>query len=143
MLPVAAASTPPTAGRPEISAPLTVSRRRRAQGSVLAFIGFMLSPLSWWNDHFVNVPIALVLAWSVALFWPAGFATSFVIAYWLTNVAGLWLLHLGVRRMSTTETVVKPGVLRKTLLVSLLYTVLLIALVQWRLLQPPPAYFGR
>ena len=27
----------------------------------------MLSPLSWWNDLFVNVPLALVFAWLVSL----------------------------------------------------------------------------
>ena len=50
-----------------------------------AFIGFMLSPLSWWNDLFVNVPLALAFAWLVSLFWPAVFTASFVLGYWLRN----------------------------------------------------------
>ena len=29
---------------------------RRVAGGFLGFIGYMLSPLSWWNDLFVNVP---------------------------------------------------------------------------------------
>lgn len=41
--------------------------KRKIGGGTLAFIGFMLSPLSWWNDLFVNVPLALGFAWLVSL----------------------------------------------------------------------------
>ena len=43
--------------------PDAMSWRRKLGGSVLAFVGFMLSPLSWWNDAFVNIPLALLFAW--------------------------------------------------------------------------------
>jgi membrane protein implicated in regulation of membrane protease activity len=45
--------------------------KRKVTGGVLAFAGFMLSPLSWWNDLFVNVPLALVFAWLVS-YWSSG-----------------------------------------------------------------------
>ena len=50
--------------------------KRKVSGSILAVIGFMLSPLSWWNDAFVNFPLALGFAWLVAAFWPAAFDAS-------------------------------------------------------------------
>ena len=62
--------------------------KRKVTGGVLAMIGFMLSPLSWWNDLFVNVPLALAFAWLVSLFYKPAFAASLVIGYWLTNVLG-------------------------------------------------------
>src|SRR5262249_26236206 len=62
--------------------------KRKAQGGVLAFIGFMLSPLSWWNDLFVNVPLAVGFAWLVAFFYRPAFESAVIIGYWLTNLIG-------------------------------------------------------
>jgi len=67
-------------------------------GSFLGFIGFLLSPLSWWNDAFVNVPLAYLGAWLISLFYKPGFAAAFVFCYWLTNILGLFLMHKGVCR---------------------------------------------
>jgi hypothetical protein len=69
----------------------------RWRGGLLAVIGFLLSPLSWWNDLFVNIPLALGFAWLIGLAWPTAFEASFVVGYWLTNVAGLVLLTRGAK----------------------------------------------
>jgi len=60
-------------------------------GSLLGFIGFLLSPLSWWNDAFVNVPLAYVGAWLISFVYKPGFAVAFVFWYWITNILGLFL----------------------------------------------------
>ena len=33
--------------------------KRKIYGGFLSVLGFMLSPLSWWNDAFVNLPLAV------------------------------------------------------------------------------------
>ncbi len=73
--------------------------KRKVTGGALAFIGFMLSPLSWWNDLFVNVPLALAFAWLVSWFYKPAFAASLVVGYWLTNVLGFILMHKGAQQM--------------------------------------------
>jgi hypothetical protein len=117
--------------------------KRRAQGSVVGFIGFMLSPLSWWNDLFVNVPLAAGAAWIVAWFHPPAFQAAAVVAYWLTNVLGLALLHIGARQMmSPAEKQISRK--RELLLdagVSLAYTLFILLLIQWKVLQPVDHYF--
>jgi len=105
-------------------------------------IGFLLSPLSWWNDLFVNVPVALALAWLVSWFWPRAFAASFVAAYWLTNVAGLVLLQKGARELlGDAANPYSRKELWKDLAVSLLYTLVIVVLVKLGALQPLPNYF--
>ena len=79
--------------------------KQKVTGGVLAFVGYMLSPLSWWNDMFVNVPLALAFAWVVSLFWKSVFAPSLVLGYWLTNILGFILLHKGAEKMFSS----KPG----------------------------------
>jgi hypothetical protein len=71
-------------------------RFKRARGSVLAAIGFVLSPLSWWNDLVVNVPLAYLFAWPFSAWDEQLYVPAFVLGYWLTNIVGLVLLHKGV-----------------------------------------------
>ena len=118
-----------------------MSLKRKLSGGTLAFIGFMLSPLSWWNDLFVNVPLALAFAWIVSLFWPAVFGASFVLGYWLTNVLGLVLMQKGAQQALSE----KPGTYSRRQLIadlgiSLAYTLLIIALVQHGVIKPLPDY---
>src|SRR6266404_374056 len=77
--------------------------KRKLSGGTLAFIGFMLSPLSWWNDLFVNIPLALVFAWLVSLFYQPAFEASVIVGYWLTNVLGFVLMHKGAQKMLLNE----------------------------------------
>jgi hypothetical protein len=116
--------------------------KRKVTGGVLAVVGFMLSPLSWWNDLFVNVPLALGFAWVVSAVYKPAFTASLVIGYWLTNVAGLILLHKGAQQI--VSGVPRPYTRRellKDLGISLLYTALIVALVKFGILKPVAAYF--
>jgi hypothetical protein len=116
--------------------------KRKLSGGALAVIGFMLSPLTWWNDLFVNVPLALVFAWVVSLFYEPAFAVSFIVGYWLTNIIGLVLLQKGGEAMLTKE--YKPYTQRAFLRdvgISLLYTAVIVALLKLEILKPIRDYF--
>ena len=82
-----------------------MSWKRKISGGTLAFVGFMLSPLSWWNDLFVNIPLALAFAWIVSLFWPSVYLASFILGYWITNLLGFVLLQKGAQQMTTEKPV--------------------------------------
>lgn len=121
-----------------------MSLKRKLTGSTLAFIGFMLSPLSWWNDLFVNIPLALAFAWVVSWFWPSVFGASFILGYWLTNVLGLVLMQKGVQQAMSDQP--KPYTRRQLITdlgISLAYTLLLIALVKHGVLKPLPEYLPK
>jgi len=83
-------------GRLFLSRALHAKRFRRARSSVIAAIGFVLSPLSWWNDVVVNVPLAYLFAWPFSAWDARLYVPAFVLGYWLTNIAGLVLLHKGI-----------------------------------------------
>jgi len=118
--------------------------KRKVQGGILAIVGFMLSPLSWWNDLFVNVPLAIAFAWIVSLFYKPAFNVSVVVGYWLTNVLGFVLMHKGVQRATSNEE--KPYSRRDLLRdvgISLLYTAIIVVLIKVGVLKPIANYFGR
>ncbi|PYJ00423.1 MAG: hypothetical protein DME25_20825, partial [Verrucomicrobia bacterium] len=77
--------------------------KRKITGGILAVVGFMLSPLSWWNDLFVNVPLALAFAWLVSLFYRPAFEVSLIAGYWLTNVLGFILMQKGAQTLSSEK----------------------------------------
>ena len=53
-----------------------MSWKRKLWGSTLGVIGFLLSPLSWWNDLLVNIPLAVAFAWVVSWFYPPCFTLA-------------------------------------------------------------------
>jgi hypothetical protein len=118
--------------------------KRKTTGGVLALIGYMLSPLSWWNDLFVNVPLAYAFASLLSLFYKPAFASSFVLGYWITNVLGLMLMHKGGEKiLSDTDRKYRLGHLLRDVGISLAYTALIVALVKLGVLKPAESYFRK
>ena len=105
---------------------------------VLGFVGFMLSPLSWWNDAFVNLPLAYLFALPFSLIHDGLFVPALIVGYWLTNVAGLVLLHRSLAPVGA------PGGPRgrwgRSLLIALAYTVVIAALAVGGVLKSPWAH---
>ena len=115
---------------------------RRIRGGVVVVIGYLLSPLSWWNDLFINIPLAYLFASLISLASCRLFAPGMVVGYWLTNVVGLFMLHRG-----GTEMLAKPGSpsRRRRIWVDLAigtgYTALIAALAFSGVLKPPAKLF--
>ena len=123
--------------------------KRKVTGGVLGVIGFMLSPLSWWNDAVVNLPLALIFASIVGFFYrPAArpnstaFDAMVILGYWLTNILGFVLMHKGAQQVLSKEA---KKYTRRELLkdvgVSLLYTAVIVILLKTGILKPISAYF--
>lgn len=98
----------------------------------------MLSPLSWWNDLFFNLPIALVFGYGVSWFNPDWFFPGTVIGYWLSNVLGFVLMQFGAVEMFATD---EKRNLKRDFLIALggstLYTFIVSGLVYFHLLEVP------
>jgi hypothetical protein len=111
--------------------------KRKACGGTMAFIGYMLSPLSWWNDLFVNWPIALVFAWIISWFWKPAFTASLIFGYWLTNLLGFVLMQKGgAKIISEKDVPYSRKLLYRDLAISVLYTLLILALVKMDVIGP-------
>ena len=114
---------------------------RRASWGTLAVLGYLLSPLSWWNAPWVNIPIAYAAASLAGIMDPRCFLPTLLASYWITNLLGLGLLHIGLRGALTEKI---PALNRSGILwwlaISFGYTLLLLALVYWQILRPPAEY---
>ena len=125
--------------------------KKKVAGGILAVLGFMLSPLSWWNDAFVNLPLALAFAWLVSSLCAASwretvFDIAVIVGYWLTNLLGFVLMNRGAKQVFDKQKAGQTsagGELKKDLLVSLGYTVLIVILIKLGILKPIESYFSR
>lgn len=116
---------------------------RRIGAGVVAVIGFLLSPLSWWNDAFINLPLAWLFASLVSLASRRLFAPAMVLGYWLTNTTGLLLMARGTAGAVTRNSAPSR---RRQLILSLAaatgYTLLIVLLYVVGVLKPLHVLFG-
>lgn len=82
---------------------------RTLTGGTITFIGYMLSPLSWWNDMLINIPLAFGFAYLIGLLISPFvsvhlylFLGLMAVGYFLTNVLGFLLMQHGARHMLAT-----------------------------------------
>ncbi|RJR31657.1 hypothetical protein C4569_01730 [Candidatus Parcubacteria bacterium] len=108
---------------------------KKIKGGILFTIGFFLSPLSWWNDAFINLPIAFFFGWLFSLISEKLFTPMIIISYWLTNVLGFLLMHLGAKDMLVGADKKKTKKeMVKILITSIIYTLLILALIRFGIL---------
>jgi hypothetical protein len=117
---------------------------RRLGSGIVAVIGYLLSPLSWWNDPFINLPLAWLFASLVSLASSRLFAPAMILGYWLTNIAGLLMMARGTAGVVAGDS---PRLRRRQLALSLVaatgYTLLIVLLYVFGILKPLHALFGR
>lgn len=118
------------------------SLNNKIKGGSIAFVGYILSPLSWWNDLFVNIPLAYVFAACVAFFSKNLFFPALIFGYWGTNVLGLVMMHYGALKVSGKSAMTKKD-FAVHIAVSMVYTVIMVYLIQKGILKFPMEYFQK
>ncbi len=110
---------------------------------LLATVGYLLSPLSWWNDLYLNFPIAYGMALVASLVDRRIFAVALVVSYWITNIAGLVMLHKGLTPSAAglPNSKLRGKSILPDLVISLVYTGAIALLLYSGLLKLPQEYF--
>lgn len=101
----------------------------------LVVVGWILSPLTFWNDAVVNIPIAYVCASAAALFGQKLFLPALLISYWMTNLVGLVMMGKGIDRLIKNEGAGKHPVFI-SLATTLVYTLVVVGLFYYGVLKP-------
>jgi hypothetical protein len=105
----------------------------------LFILGYLLSPLCWWNDLVFNLPIAYGFGYLCSLFSADWLLPGLVSGYWISNVIGILMMQFGA--VDALQNQPKERNLKKELLSgvvsSTIYTVLILALVQLHIIDVP------
>lgn len=112
---------------------------RKLRGSLLLIIGYLLSPLCWWNDLFFNLPVAYFFGFICSLLSPNLLVPCSIVGYWLSNVAGILLMQVGTVDVFQKQT--KERSFKKDLFTGLasstVYTFIIMALMQFDIIHSP------
>lgn len=111
--------------------------KRRLQGSLLMVLGFLLSPLCWWNDLIFNLPIAYGFGYLCHLLVKSWLVPGAIAGYWLSNVVGIVLMQMGsqqVLRKAESSTNFKQAVW-SGILSSTAFTVIIVLLIYCQILD--------
>ncbi len=102
-------------------------------------IGFLLSPMSWWNDLIFNLPVAYGFGYLCSLISPNLLIPCSIIGYWLSNIVGILLMQLGLQEVVQGEP--KQRNLKKELIMGLasstIYTLVILVLIHFHILDTP------
>jgi len=115
-----------------------MSLLKKSKGTVLVGLGYLLSPLSWWNDLFFNLPIAYGFAYLFNWIFVDAFFILTVIGYWLSNILGILMMQWGTfdlffeARQSNLKRDIVLGLAGSTL-----YTIVIVLLLYWDIIQIP------
>lgn len=110
---------------------------KKATAGVVAMVGLVLSPVSWWNDIVVNFPLSYLMASPWALINRKFFLPAFIGSYWVTNILGLLLMHYGARGIIKDSPKLTKKELFKTAMFCVLYSLVIGVLVQKGILKFP------
>lgn len=67
----------------------------QARALILLAVGWLLSPLCWWNDLVINLPLAWLVGRLVSIYHEEWFTAGIMIGYWFTNLIGIILMQYG------------------------------------------------
>ena len=99
------------------------------------FVGWILSPLTFWNDAFVNIPISYVAASLLVHFVHSRFVMLMLVCYWLSNIVGLLMMYASGKAIISTG----KGIIRELValfITVVIYSVILILLGKTGILKP-------
>lgn len=112
---------------------------KKLRGGFLLVIGYLLSPLCWWNDLFFNLPIAYFFGYVCSWFSPNLLLPCSIIGYWVSNIVGILLMQFGTVDIFQKQP--EERNLKKQLLTGLvsstIYTIAILALIQLKILDVP------
>jgi hypothetical protein len=112
---------------------------------LLLAIGYLLSPLCWWNDIFFNLPIAYAFGYICSWLSPDLLFPCTIVGYWLSNIVGILLMQLGTLDVLADKP--KEKNLKKELVTGLVsstvFTVVIVALIHFNVLDTPDFFSGQ
>ncbi len=99
------------------------------------FVGWLLSPFTFWNDAFVNIPISYLCASLFARLFPADFLSTVLVFYWLSNALGLFMMYAsGKNILKDKKSVIREFAI--LIITMTVYSLILILLHRIGVLKP-------
>ena len=107
----------------------------RITRNTVFFVGWLLSPLTFWNDTFVNIPLSYLFANILVRFIRVDFLWLVLASYWFTNIIGLWLMYASGREAVKGREGIIKGVF-SLIITAAVYSLIILVLARIGILRP-------
>lgn len=87
--------------------------------SLVFFLGWVLSPFTWWNDAFINIPLSYLIANLLFYIAPLPFIWLVIGTYWFTNMLGLFFMYLSGKPLIVSSVDRKKTIFKMVIFVAL------------------------
>ena len=94
-----------------------------------------LSPLTFWNDAFVNIPISYLCASLAIKFIKADFLFLVLIFYWLSNGFGILMMYSSGKSIMQDKSN-RLNALKTLLITVIIYSIIIVILGKIGVLKP-------
>lgn len=115
---------------------------KKVWGCLLFAVGWLLSPLCWWNDLIINLPVAYgfgYLCHWIAADWAL---PGTIVGYWLSNLLGILLMQVGA--IAVFQAPAQERNLKQELFFgvvsSSLFTAVILLLIHFQILELPTLF---
>lgn len=99
------------------------------------FLGWLLSPVTFWNDAFINIPLAYLIASLVVKVFSVDFLSAVLASYWLSNAVGIVMMYAAGKSLLRDKANPLREVL-KLFLVVVIYSAILLLIGKAGILKP-------
>ena len=115
--------------------PIKTAQPKRLVNRVVFFVGWVLSPFTFWNDTFVNIPLSYLAANIMIRFVRIDFLMAVLISYWISNILGIAIMYFSGRLIiaGRKELVREAVIFAATVFV---YSIIMIVLYRTGVLKP-------
>ncbi|WP_058995630.1 hypothetical protein [Leptolyngbya sp. NIES-2104] len=110
---------------------------KKARGWLLFAIGWLLSPLCWWNDLIFNLPVAYGFGYLCSLFSSSWMLPGTIVGYWFSNLIGILLMQAGAIDVFQSQERNLKKELFWGVVSSSIFTIVVVALIQLKVLDLP------
>lgn len=108
---------------------------KKVRGGLLFAIGWLLSPLCWWNDLIFNLPVAYGFGYLCSWFSSSWMLPGTIAGYWLSNLVGILLMQAGAIDVFQTQERNLKKELLWSVVSSSVFTLIVVALIQLKILD--------
>ncbi len=115
--------------------PINTNGPDKLTNRIAFIVGWLLSPFSFWNDAFINIPISYLSANLIIKFVRVDFLMAMLVSYWISNILGIAIMYFSGRQIIKT----RKDLIREIIIFALtivIYSEIIVVINKFGILKP-------
>ncbi len=115
--------------------PINKNASDKLTNRIAFVVGWLLSPFSFWNDCFINIPLSYLSANIIVKFVRIDFLMAMLISYWVSNILGVAIMYFSGKHIINNRKDLIREIVTFTLTI-VIYSEVVVVLNKFGILKP-------